>query len=70
MRRWIETGRARQLRIEAGMTLAEAADAMESNAQTVHRWERGERMPLGRNLRAYHQYLTGLEADRKSAPTP
>ncbi|WP_372511511.1 helix-turn-helix domain-containing protein [Lentzea californiensis] len=60
LREWIRTGRARQLRVVAGLSQALVAQDCEVTASTVHRWETGDRLPCGRNIFAYHTLLTRL----------
>jgi DNA-binding transcriptional regulator YiaG len=60
LREWIETGRARQLREAAGVSQAVAAQDCEVTQGAVVRWEKGTRMPRGRNIIAYHQFLIRL----------
>jgi DNA-binding transcriptional regulator YiaG len=56
----IRTGEGERLRIEAGLSRPQAAQPMEVTEAALRRWERGERLPRGRNLRAYHKLLTDL----------
>lgn len=58
----IDSGRARELREQSGLSQAEVAAACEVTQVAVLRWERGERRPRGRNVRAYHHLLMELEA--------
>lgn len=60
LREWIATGYARDLRVAAGLSQALVAHDCEVTASTVHRWERGNRSPSGRNVVAYHSFLTRL----------
>lgn len=60
VREWIETGRARELREAAGVTQAIAAQDCEVTPGAIVRWEKGARMPRGRNLLAYHSFLFRL----------
>ncbi|MGX7829081.1 helix-turn-helix domain-containing protein [Actinokineospora sp. 24-640] len=57
---WIKTGKARQLRVDAGLSQALVAQDCEVTASTVHRWEMGDRLPRGRNITAYHGFLARL----------
>ncbi|WP_410662127.1 helix-turn-helix domain-containing protein [Amycolatopsis sp. lyj-84] len=57
---WIGTGQARQLRVAAGLSQAAAGHDCEVAASTVHRWEVGNRLPRGRNIVAYHRFLSRL----------
>jgi transcriptional regulator with XRE-family HTH domain len=56
----VNTGGARQLRIEAGHTLRDVGDSLDVDPACVSRWERGERVPRGRNVVAYDRYLQRL----------
>lgn len=60
LRTWIATGQARCLRIAAGLSQAQVAHDCEVSASAVHRWERGNRLPRGRNVLAYHRFLARL----------
>jgi hypothetical protein len=61
VRALIESGRARELRITAGHTLATAAAACGGvHPSTVHGWENGN-PPRGRNIAAYARFLRKLE---------
>ncbi|WP_352237061.1 helix-turn-helix transcriptional regulator [Lentzea sp. NBRC 102530] len=60
LREWIRTGRARQLRVVAGLSQALVAQDCEVTASTVHRWETGDRLPRERNIFAYHSFLARL----------
>lgn len=52
----------RAIRISAGVVQQDIADAFQPpvHRETVSRWERGERMPRGRNLIAYVTVLNEL----------
>jgi DNA-binding XRE family transcriptional regulator len=67
LRQLIDSGRAKELRITAGDTLAVAGRAVEVDPAAVFRWERGERKPRGRNVRAYHRYLMRLKTAQQSS---
>lgn len=60
VREWIETGQARQLREAAGLSQALAAQDCEVTQGAIVRWEKGKRMPRGRNVLAYHRFLFRL----------
>ncbi|MFD0202624.1 helix-turn-helix domain-containing protein [Saccharothrix carnea] len=60
LQNWIRTGRARRLRVDAGLSQALVAQDCEVTASTVHRWEMGNRLPRGRNITAYHGFLARL----------
>jgi DNA-binding transcriptional regulator YiaG len=60
LREWITTGYARDLRVAAGLSQALVAHDCEVSASTVHRWERGSRLPSGRNVVTYHSFLVRL----------
>lgn len=61
LKEWIQSGRAQQLRIAAGHTLAVAADICDVEPSTVLHWERGDMSPRGRNQGAYYRYLADRE---------
>ena len=58
VRRMVETGAARAIRLAAGLSLAEIARAADVTRATVWRWEAGERRPHGP---AASRYLRVLE---------
>jgi DNA-binding transcriptional regulator YiaG len=55
-----QTGAARSLRIAAGLSLQEVADAVGVGAPTVFRWETGERRPRGEAAIRYSEVLESL----------
>lgn len=67
VRALVESGRARELRIEAGYTLEASGRACGGvHPSAVLRWERG-RPPRGRNLRAYARFLRRLAGPQTAA---
>lgn len=62
VRKWINTGEARRLRVILGISQAAAARDCEVDATAISRWENAERMPRGRNVSAYYRFLARLEA--------
>lgn len=60
LREWITTGQARRLREAAGVSQTVAAVDCEVTPGAILRWETGTRTPQGRNIAAYHRFLTGL----------
>jgi transcriptional regulator with XRE-family HTH domain len=61
VRRLVETGEARRLREQAGLTMQEAARRCGGvYPSAIMHWERGTRVPRGRNLRAYGRLLAQL----------
>lgn len=58
----IETGDARNRRIEAGLSLEMGARSIGVSTSALFRWESGQRRPRGRNLLAYHKFLSRLAA--------
>ncbi len=65
LRGYIESGRAKQLREQAGLTLLEIANMVEGAENTVSRWERGLVQPRGRFVAAYLSVLQKIESDLK-----
>ena len=60
VRSLIDSGEARELRVRADLTLADAGEACGGvHAASVLRWEQGL-MPRGRNLSAYARFLVQL----------
>jgi DNA-binding transcriptional regulator YiaG len=60
VRDWIQTGQARAIREAAGVSQATAAQDCEVTQGAIVRWEHGTRMPRGRNVLAYHRFLSRL----------
>ena len=60
MRDAVSTGAARQLRIDAGLTLAEIGRAVGVTPSCVHYWERG-RVPRGKAAVRYARLLLDLK---------
>lgn len=57
----IESGKARELRLSAKLTLMDAGAACGGvYPSAVLLWESGKRMPRGRNIRAYARFLDQL----------
>jgi transcriptional regulator with XRE-family HTH domain len=65
-RRLARTGRGRELRLGAGLSLGEVAGAVGVGESTVYRWERAERMPRGEPAIAWAELCDRLEADLRS----
>lgn len=62
--KWVDSGRARQWRIEHDLSLSVSGDSCDVTPVAVLRWERGERRPRGRrNVVAYYKFLSKLAAD-------
>jgi transcriptional regulator with XRE-family HTH domain len=65
---WIESGRARQLREENGLSLAVVGAELEVTPGAVSLWETRKRRPRGRNLTAYRRLLGELDARARRRP--
>lgn len=64
VRQYCTSGEARRRRIAARVSLAEVAKECGVHAYTVHRWERGERLPrteAGLRFLSVLESLTALE---------
>ena len=57
------SGRARRIRLAAGLSQAEIAAAVGVSSFAVSRWERGERRPYGPSGAAYGRLLRDLVGD-------
>ncbi len=57
------SGRLRQLRVQAGQTLEDAADVLEVSAATVSRIETGQRVPRARDVRELARAFGADEAE-------
>lgn len=57
---WIDSGLAKRLREQAGLSLAAAGQDVEVDPAAVLKWERGEHRPRGRNVTAYFSFLREL----------
>ena len=65
LRGLIESGRARQLRENAGISESNMARELEVTQAALSRWETGQRTPQGANARRYARALRRL-ADREA----
>ncbi len=61
-REWLASGRAREMRVAAGVAQAAVAAELGVSQQTVARWELGGHVPAGGHAAAYHALLTRLAA--------
>ena len=60
VRRMIESGLAREVRVRARLNESEAARAVGVHPSTLHRWERGQQVPRGRPALRYAELLQEL----------
>ncbi len=60
VRRLAATGAARALRLDAGLSLSEMAEAAQVHKSTICRWETGSRRPRGEAAMRYLRVLDGL----------
>lgn len=60
-RAWGASGRARQLRMDARLTLREVAALLNVHFTTVQAWETGHRRPRGPVAAAYGRLLDDLQ---------
>jgi DNA-binding transcriptional regulator YiaG len=56
-----KSGHGRDIRLAAGLSLADIADAIGVSSATVHRWERGVRKPYGLAAHRYGALMDSLE---------
>jgi DNA-binding XRE family transcriptional regulator len=63
VRRWARSGRARELRVRAGLTQAEVAGAVGVSRETVNLWEHGKRVPRTARALRYGRFLTAISLD-------
>ena len=57
----LRKGMARQLRLDASLTLRDVAEIIGVSHTSVYLWENSSRRPLGRNLVRYARLLQELE---------
>jgi len=62
VRRMAATGVARQIRMEAGLSQAEIADAVGIHRVTLFKWENGKQRPKGPRALRYAEVLDELAA--------
>jgi hypothetical protein len=63
LRDWLASGRAREIRLAAGLTLADMAGQLGAGLSGVSRWERGLAAPADASMEAaYHDLLARLAA--------
>jgi len=67
VRRMLEDGSAKALRVDSGLSLRDVADALGVNTATVHRWEANRRIPHRDAALRYADLLDALTAERVSA---
>lgn len=58
----VATGVARQIRIEAGLSQAELANAVGVHKMTVHKWEHKKQRPRGEAALRYAEILDELSS--------
>jgi transcriptional regulator with XRE-family HTH domain len=59
------SGRARAIRLAAGLSLYDIAGAIGSTASSVQRWESGNRRPYGEPALRWCRLLDALEAQQR-----
>jgi DNA-binding transcriptional regulator YiaG len=65
VRAWSQSGRARQIRETAGLSLREVAYAVDVSVSALFRWEAGDRRPRGEAALRYADLLGDLEAAQR-----
>jgi transcriptional regulator with XRE-family HTH domain len=60
--RLLKTAAARELRISAGLSLADVAEGVGVTAGAVHAWEHGRYLPRGDHAVRYARLLADLES--------
>lgn len=60
LREWLSTGRARRLRVDAGISQEVAARTVGVGVRSIVRWEGGHAVPSGLYAREYHKFLEHL----------
>lgn len=66
MRRMLDDGGARKIRVEARISLIELASYVGVDAATIIRWENGDRVPRSQSARRYAAALRELQALAKA----
>lgn len=64
---YARTGRGREIRNRAGVSLEKIATAIGSSKAVMSRWERGERKPTGRPAIEWARLLNDLKATEHAA---
>lgn len=68
LQEWIQTGRAREIRVELGISQRMAAREIGVHESALLHWEDGTRRPHNRNAVQYHKFLERLiKHSRRSA---
>lgn len=67
VRAWLRSGKAREIRVAAGLSLREVSDAVGIAVATLHRWESLERRPTGAAAVRYADLLQELQEARTEA---
>lgn len=65
--RLITSGRARELRVAARLSLDSAGELCGVTGDAVRKWEQGVRYPVTRHVPAYWRLLSRLEAAGEEA---
>ncbi|MDQ6876273.1 MAG: helix-turn-helix domain-containing protein [Candidatus Dormibacteraeota bacterium] len=61
VRAFVRTGRARQTRLRAGLSLSEVAQSVGVSVAAVYRWETSDRTPRGEAAVRYWRLLQQLK---------
>lgn len=61
LRKWAETGQAKQWREDADLSPEQAALKLKVSVRSLYRWEAGEALPDGHRFTAYYSFLKRLK---------
>lgn len=63
MRDWAATGKARQMRTDADVTLREVAEVVQTSASSLSRWETGQSRPRPQSALRWARFLAELTGE-------
>ena len=65
-----KSGEAREVRLRAGLSLREVAEAVNVGTSTIYRWETAERRPRGKAALRYGRLISDLKGSLPGEADP